>query len=568
MPSGSEATLEDSDARLVARVREGDHAAFATLVERYHALVLVAAERITRDRDDAFDIAQDVLLKVHQQIDDLRRPEKLNAWLLAITRNHALGVIRRRCHAPVEHHWGDGTAASGMLYDILPAHGPTPHRQAELRELTTTIREQLDELDAKYAEILRLYYLEGLDLPEIARRTGVQSSTAKWRLWRARQRLRKELMMSELSDEIRAQSTSQPLLKVSAICGSAGPNRELHPWQVAKSLLAQQVLFCVRKEAKAAKEIAREVKADISYVNEHLAKLTEADLLEETDGAYRANFILLDESDIAHVRKELAGKGAQTAEVIRRHSKELSGAIAALSPSARGFDEGYLKWIILPTMVLNFGVRKRLQQTKGLRVNPPARPCGGSWFFLPALTKVGLPSELGCNWSGGTRGHAQYWNSDIAITMTKPSLEEIVILHRLAEDPLSKQSLVDVFSEETLAGMIEHGLARVEGDGIAVNVPVFTPADGDMLDPILASITDDILEEVYAEFPDSIYAMMDSLGFSFIRGDYPAHAMGLAQFGAVRALVDAGILPAPPSKPRQGWGFCAWSGTFAPMQFR
>lgn len=555
------------DAALVSRVKEGDHGAFAALVARYQGLILVVAENVVQHRDDAIEISQDVLLKLYQQIGQLNRPCRLKAWLSKTTRNRALAVVRRRRHARLEFHYGQATTVHGQADTLLAENGVSAAGQAELNDLRAQIRRQVSLLAGEHQRMLRMHYLEGLGLGEIARRLGIPVGTAKWRLSQARQKLRKELMMSELTDALRNQSTSAPLLQVSTVWGSGGPNRELRAWEVTKTLLAQQILFCLRKRAEAPEQIARQVKADISYVNEHLARMTEAEVLDEQDGKYRANCILFDTDDVKALKSKLAPRGRQTADVIARHAEALSQAIARLTVSARGFDPGYLRWVILPAMVLNIGLHSRLEQAKGVVVKPPPRPDGGNWFYKPRLLAARMPIELGCNWSAGRDGHAQYWNSEVNMTITRPSVPELVILRRSAKRPVKADSLTDVFSEETVAAAMEHGLIRKDGDHMVPNVPVFTPADGDILDPVLTAVVDDVVEQVYADYPEDVYALLDSLGFGFIRGDYPAHAQELAQLGAVRGLIDKGVLPDPPSPAPPGWGFFAWEGTFAPVEW-
>ncbi|KPK83086.1 MAG: hypothetical protein AMJ81_08545 [Phycisphaerae bacterium SM23_33] len=554
------------DAGLVSRVKEGDHGAFAALAARYQGLILLVAERVVENRDDAMEISQDVLLKLYRQIGELNRPGGLKAWLSKTARNRALAVVRRRRHAPLEFHCGQATTVHGQADRLLAENGTSAAGQAELNDLRAQIRRQVSVLAGEHQRMVRMHYLEGLGLGEIARRLGIPVGTAKWRLSQARQELRKELMMSELTDALRNRSTSGPLLQVSTVWGSTGPDRELRASEVTKTLLAQQILFCLRKQAKAPEEVARQVKADVSYVKEHLARMTEAEVLDRQDGTYRANCVLLDTDDVKALKSKLAPRGWQTADVIARHAEVLSQAIARLTVSAGGFDPGYLRWIILPTMVLNIGLQSRLEQAKGVVVKPPPRPDGGNWFYKPRLLAARMPIELGCNWSGGRDGHAQYWTSEVSMTITRPSAPELAILRRSAKGPVQTNSLADVFSEETVAAAAEHGLIRRQGDHMVANVPVFTPADGDILDPVLTAIVDDVVEQVYADYPDDVYALLDSLGFGFIRGDYAAHAQELAQMGAVRGLMDKAVLPDPPSPAPPGWGFFAWEGTFAPME--
>ena len=555
-----------SDAELVRMVARGDRGAFDDLVGRYGAGVLAAAERMLKDRDDALDTTQDVFLKAYVQIGTLRRPDRLGAWLMSIARNQAWEKLRRRRRLPRTVSYGQGTTAVEPVGCI---EDPTPSadERAEMDELRRHVVEAINRISCEHGRIVRLFYLEELDLPEIARKLGVPLGTAKWRLARARELLRKELMMSEVTDAHRNQCQSGPLLDVSCINGSNGPHEELWPGRVSRSLLAQQVLFAVRKTPKTPGEIAGEVNADVSYVREHLDHMTEAEVLAREGGAYRANCILFDRDDIGELKRELGKRGDAMGEVIARHAAALSDAIGRTHPARQGFEEDYLRWLVLPVMVLNFGMGRRLAQTKQVHATPPARPDGGAWWFMPRLRDVRWSTDLGCNYRPGEDGFAQYWRSDILIPDGSMwlSAEQSFLLHRLGKGAIRKDSALDVFCGAVVAGMIEGGFIRAEADRVLAAVPIFQPEDGDILDRVISAITEDLVRAVYRDFPDDIYSLLGRLGFGFAKHDYPAHAWQLAQADTVGALVRRGVLSKPPSPLPQRWGFLAWTGTFSPM---
>ena len=555
-----------SNAELARRLTGGEPGAFACLVDRYGGDLLTVTGRILGNRADAMDAVQEVLVKVHERIGSLRDPSKLRGWLMNVARNYALNQLRRRRHEP---HVVQLAGSSTVIETVNHvADGlASPLRQAEVAELRDEVATALDALSRDYGEIVRMHYLEGRGLAEIAESLGVPIGTAKWRISRARALLRKELMMSELTDAHRHESEVSPLLEVRTINGHSGPVERLQPREVCKTLLAQQVLFAVRKVLKTPQEIAREVKADAAYVREHLELMTEAEVLEEHEGRYRANCILFDADDGARLRHELRDGGAEVAGAVKMHEVRLAEALAQTSPARRGFDGGYLRWIVLPTMVLNLGLSRLLGRVKSVDDTPPFRPDGGAWFFWPSLIGAALPSHLGCNLSPGSDGHAQYWNSEFGVQITRLSGTETFLLHRLPYGPIGRESVLDVFGEEGLAGALDKAIVRVEGDEVVANVPIFTPADGDLLDPVLSAITDGIVAKAYVHYPDDIYAILDELGFGFVRHDYCSHAQVLGQIGAVPALMKAGILAKPPLPLPKAWGFFAWTGVFAPMEW-
>ena len=80
---------------LVNRLRAGDAAAVSDLSARYGSKIFRLAFRYVKNREDAEEIAQDVLLKVYQKIDAFRGDAALSSWVYRITFNTAMSRLRR-----------------------------------------------------------------------------------------------------------------------------------------------------------------------------------------------------------------------------------------------------------------------------------------------------------------------------------------------------------------------------------------------------------------------------------------------------------------------------------------
>jgi RNA polymerase sigma factor (sigma-70 family) len=93
---------EPKDDALLAGMAAGDRAAAAVFIRRHAAAVIGAAFHVVRDRPMAEDIAQEVFLKVWRAAAtyDPRRGSA-RAWLLSISRNAAIDVLRVRRAAPL-----------------------------------------------------------------------------------------------------------------------------------------------------------------------------------------------------------------------------------------------------------------------------------------------------------------------------------------------------------------------------------------------------------------------------------------------------------------------------------
>jgi RNA polymerase sigma-70 factor (ECF subfamily) len=174
----------DVDQELVARCRNGDREAFATLVRKYQSKVLTLATRILDNRTEAEDIAQDIFVKIFQSLQDFRGASRFSTWIYRITVNHCLNHLRRRTRQqqtlvmtePVE--WRQESPASN------------PYKTLEQKERWALVQAKLQELSVEHRTIILLRDFEGLPYDEIADVLQLESGTVKSRLHRARMELK------------------------------------------------------------------------------------------------------------------------------------------------------------------------------------------------------------------------------------------------------------------------------------------------------------------------------------------------------------------------------------------
>jgi RNA polymerase sigma-70 factor, ECF subfamily len=183
--------MRESDAALVARARQGDSAAYGTLIQRYlHPAYAVALAGLGEPAD-AEDVCQDSFVTALKRIEECRQPDQFGAWLLAIVRNRARDYRRYRAvrfAVPLE----DDTAAS---------LSPDPEREAERAELRDDLLMALEVLTDTQREVLLLFDLEGWSHREIAEKLGISPESARVHLHNGRKALR--LRLAGLHEEER-----------------------------------------------------------------------------------------------------------------------------------------------------------------------------------------------------------------------------------------------------------------------------------------------------------------------------------------------------------------------------
>ncbi|HSX43271.1 MAG TPA: sigma-70 family RNA polymerase sigma factor [Candidatus Saccharimonadales bacterium] len=168
------------EAELIARSLDGDHLAYAALVERYKNALYHHCFVIVRSPEAAEDIAQETFITAYYKLVSYNPEYRLSTWLFKIATNKALNYIKRARH--------EITDVQTVLEQIVSAR-PDPQQQAEDAELHACV----ERLQPKYRAVISLYYWQGKSYPEIAHIVGVPEGTVKGWMHRAKSELRKEL---------------------------------------------------------------------------------------------------------------------------------------------------------------------------------------------------------------------------------------------------------------------------------------------------------------------------------------------------------------------------------------
>lgn len=174
--------------------KKRDDALFAELVRPSQERVYRLALRITRNTEDAEDVQQETLLKVHRKMGQFEGRSRFTTWVSRIAINEALMCLRKRRSAfilPLEDSIQPTDDDAAREDFQSPIEGPeAAYSRKELRDLLT---QAMAQLRPAYRVVFLLRAVEQLSTSETAKVLQISASAVKARMRRARSELREWL---------------------------------------------------------------------------------------------------------------------------------------------------------------------------------------------------------------------------------------------------------------------------------------------------------------------------------------------------------------------------------------
>ena len=193
-------STEASDEALIGSICDGDAEALASLFRRYARAVRTVSYRVLRDTAEAEDLLQDVFLLIHRHcttFDSSKGPARF--WILQMAYRRA---ISRRRYLTSRHFY--------TRLDLDDATSELADTRLTARQLEQSIdgrlgngglQEVFEALSESQRQTLRLFFIEGYTLDEIAAKIGQSRGNVKHHYFRGLDRLRKELFGGKLPGE-------------------------------------------------------------------------------------------------------------------------------------------------------------------------------------------------------------------------------------------------------------------------------------------------------------------------------------------------------------------------------
>lgn len=184
-----------ADQRLIARIRQGDAAAWTELIQAYQPRLYTLCLRMVGNHQTAQDLTHDAFVKVIQSISTFDARARLSTWIIRITMNTVLTHLRAqklRRHASLDAP-KQSPNSDPSRFSEPPAREPGASSGVERQERARVVTRALSLVSEEHRAILVLRDVRGLEYDQIAAVLDVPPGTVKSRLFRARSALREAI---------------------------------------------------------------------------------------------------------------------------------------------------------------------------------------------------------------------------------------------------------------------------------------------------------------------------------------------------------------------------------------
>lgn len=171
---------------MAARARAGDERAFAELATAVRAQVHRWALVRTGDADDADDVAQTVVIRLHRHLGTFEGRSRFTTWLYRLTATAALDWVKGRGRRERAHQASSADALSAATDDRIAA--------LENERTAALVRAFFAELPTRQREVFDLVDLQGFTPAEAGEMLEIEGVTARAHLFRARRAIRERIL--------------------------------------------------------------------------------------------------------------------------------------------------------------------------------------------------------------------------------------------------------------------------------------------------------------------------------------------------------------------------------------
>lgn len=174
-----------TDEELVALIQRGDKGKFGEIIERYqNKLFWYVKGIINQDNEEVEDVVQEAFLSSYINIQGFDCKKKFSSWIYRITHNKAIDTFKRKRLKK----------ESMDIYEEILKNDSKLLEELQIdKEKEEAVEKAINKLELKYKEVVRLYFYDNKSYDEISDILRIPTNNVGVLLYRAKNRLKKEL---------------------------------------------------------------------------------------------------------------------------------------------------------------------------------------------------------------------------------------------------------------------------------------------------------------------------------------------------------------------------------------
>lgn len=444
------------------------------LTKEYMQKLFYFCLKKTGNRNEAENLASDIMLNILTSLDRGNIPVNFSAWVWQIARNR-YSVWAAKKHLKTE--WEQFEDVSE--YDV--ADEETAEGKLIQQETISLLRRELAYISSEYRGLLVSYYIENKRLKDIALSLDLPVGTVKSNLFRARKILKEGMNMAR-EYGIRSYKPDEVHFIAS------GKQETTRPWAVVQRKLPKNILLEADNNPSTLEELAVELGTAMPYLEEEVEILKDATLLKKIGDKYITNFFIASKEcqlDIYNAQRKDAKKRSGLLEKIIADSLEDIRALGIAGPTV---SDNNLKWWLFIHAVDSIVVT--LPEYND--VYPEKRENGETWGFMGMEMAV-LPENLVAGHNGCCGKDVELWAykvGDYGLWHVVGEMFDSLHAVFLADALTNKRKVADFTSAEKAIwdGCINNIHAHEDENGeVTADIPVATKEQLKKINAILLS---------------------------------------------------------------------------------
>lgn len=428
------------------------------ILENYIEKIYGYAIKHTYSRDEADDLAQEILSTIVAQFPKLKTPDSFEPWLWGIARNVTKSFRRRMGKRREIYSFDSLEDLCDLTYE--------DNYVFENEEIYNSLRYRIAMLSDIYRNIIILHYYDGLSVEQISQKLNIPRGTITWRLSEARKKIKKEY-------ENMNATALKPVKLLIRITGEGQYDGIVSPFPhvYIDDALSQNILYYCYNKPKTTEELANLCGVPAYYIEDAIENLIKHEALSKLPkGKYRTEFIIHSNETKEYHKNHMFLLESVTCELIDAMPQlcESSENIGIYTAGKSKNERVYL-YALLALEHLS----KKYNPIHS--IDYPVRYDGFHWSFVGHLitnNPINVPNNLGREESSnlGSRGsykHISYHFAGFSYRAMMLS-DEI----NVCEDILVGREITD---KDAAASAIAKGFINRSNNGeLSVTTPAFT----------------------------------------------------------------------------------------------